>query len=243
MTLMTDLKLVDPGPEVELRFGDVRRFVRWGHAWQVGSAAYWIAATRDADATGPLDHRLGSNLREEVAVCLLGGFGMPFELGLAAFESVRSTLMRDHRAPSAEAIEAVLREPLLVGGRLRRYRFPHQRAVRLAGALAWVDGSIDSTPVGARAIRDWLLDAPGIGMKTASWIVRNHFDAPDVAILDIHVVRAGVRSGVFPESLTVTRDYRLLESLFLAWAARGAVRAADLDAVIWAEQAFWARHS
>ncbi|MDZ3993341.1 hypothetical protein PspTeo4_24872 [Pseudomonas sp. Teo4] len=42
-----------------------------------------------------------------------------------------------------------------------------------------------------RALRDWLLELPGIGYKTASWVARNWLDADDVAILDIHILRAG----------------------------------------------------
>ncbi len=35
-------------------------------------------------------------------------------------------------------------------------------------------------------------------------------------------------------TLQIDRDYRRMEAFFLAWASRGGVHAADLDAMIWA---------
>ena len=86
-------------------------------------------------------------------------------------------------------------------------------------------------------MRDWLTGAPGIGPKTASWIVRNHFNCDEVAILDIHIMRAGVDAGVFHPSWSVIRDDRLIEAFFIQWADFGNVRVSDLDSVIWSEQA------
>ena len=83
--------------------------------------------------------------------------------------------------------------------------------------------------------------APGLGPKTASWVVRNHYGSDDVAVLDVHVIRAGVAAGVFDPAWTPGRHYRRMEQLFLAWADQDDVSAADLDAVIWAEQAAAAR--
>ena len=84
-------------------------------------------------------------------------------------------------------------------------------------------------------VRDWLLALPGIGYKTASWIARNWLDADDVAILDIHVLRAGALAGFFERELTVERDYLQLEDQFLKFSRAIGVRASELDAVIWLE--------
>ena len=86
-----------------------------------------------------------------------------------------------------------------------------------------------------RALRDWLLQLPGVGYKTASWIARNWLDADDVAILDIHVVRAGVLGGYMDASLSVQSDYLLLEAQFLRFSQALGIRASELDAVIWME--------
>jgi N-glycosylase/DNA lyase len=232
--------LRDPGPEVVLSpAGFPDRTVRWGHGWQVGTAAYWVALTENAVRDGRLAdsqarHSIGADLTEEVAACLLGGHGLPHQVGLAAFEAVRAAGMLQ-RPVTRQAIEEVLRQPLRVGSRTVRYRFPAQRAGYLAAALTRLQ--TQHPPVSAQGLRGWLLELPGIGPKTAGWIVRNYLGSGEVAVIDIHVLRAGIEAAVFDPSWTPARQYDLLEALFLAWARYGAVSAADLDAVVWAERA------
>ena len=112
---------------------------------------------------------------------------------------------------------------------------PNREPEESRPALRFLDfGSIPDTP---RDIRDWLVDAPGVGPKTASWIVRNRFACDEVAIIDIHIRRAGEAAGVFDRRWRVERDYPKYEALFLAWAEHGGVRASILDACIWSELA------
>lgn len=231
------MHLSDAGPSISLSpLGFESRNVHWGHVWQVGTAHYWVAVTADAAAARPRSqpgrHRLGRDFVEEVAACLLGGYGMPFEVGLAGFHAVRDAGLLAG-TPSAAEVAAVLSAPLHVGDRRVRYRFPRQRARYLAGALSRIS-EVDALPTEARALRDWLLVLPGIGPKTAGWIVRNHLSSDDVAIIDVHIHRAAVRAGVFDPRWQIDRDYRRMEAFFLAWASRGGVHAADLDAMIWA---------
>jgi N-glycosylase/DNA lyase len=200
---MTAEQLRDPGPEVVLKpAGYPQRIVPWGHGWQVGTAAYWIALTQTAVQDGrlpdsPARHRIGADLTEEVAACLLGGHGLPHQVGRAAFEAVRAAGLL-HRPAEPHELERVLRQPLQVGARTVRYRFPRQRAAYLAVALARLQAQ--PPPPSARALRGWLLELPGIGPKTASWIVRNHLGSNEVAIIDIHVLRAGIAASVFSPS-------------------------------------------
>ncbi|MDI6910412.1 hypothetical protein [Nocardioides sp.] len=65
--------------------------------------------------------------------------------------------------------------------------------------------------------------------------MRNHLASDAVAIIDIHIQRAGVIAGVFNPAWEPGRDYDVMEAFFLAWAAAGRVRASDLDAVIWSD--------
>lgn len=237
--------LTADGPVIELTADSLSvRSVQWGQRWHIGSAAYWIAMTELAVdegrlGVGPGRHRLGASLAEELAACMLGGYGMPFEVGLAAFVRLRDAGILDGGEAPAWELEALLRQPLIVGGRACLYRFPQQRALRLASALAFLRGS--EPPTTARRLRDWLMLAPGVGPKTAGWVVRNHLNSDDVAIIDIHLHRAGIAAGVFDARWTPQRHYAELEGFMLAWAREGEVRAADLDAVIWSEQARAAR--
>lgn len=232
--------LRDPGPEVVLSpAGFPERAVRWGQGWQIGTAAYWVSLTEHAIRDGrfpgsPARHRIGADLAEEIAACLLGGYGLPHQVGLAAFEAVRAEGLL-HGPVTPHAIELVLRRPLLARSGMVRYRFPAQRARYLAAALTRL--RIQTPPASARALREWLLELPGIGPKTAGWIVRNHLGSSEVAVIDVHVLRAGIEAAVFDPTWTPARHYSMLEAFFLAWARYGGVNAADLDAVVWAEQA------
>ena len=80
-----------------------------------------------------------------------------------------------------------------------------------------------------------MLSFEGIGPKTASWIVRNHMGSDDVAIIDVHVLRACHRMKLFPNEISLPRDYRALEESFLNFANAIKVRASLLDAVMWVE--------
>lgn len=239
----TAAALRDPGQRIRLSpDGHAPRGVSWGHCWQVGTPAYWIALTQETcRQPGNSDersrHRLGVDLAEEIAACLLGGYGVPHDVGLAAFDAVKRAGALRPEAVDDNSIAKVLREPLQVGSRHIQYRFATQRASYLEGALTRMRE--DPPPVDALGLRRWLLCCRGIGPKTASWIVRNHLGSSDVAIIDIHILRAGVAAGVFDQHWTPTRNYDAMEAFFLAWAHHGQVSAADLDAVIWSERARW----
>lgn len=72
-------------------------------------------------------------------------------------------------------------------------------------------------------------------MKTASWVARNWLDADDVAILDIHIYRAGVLGGFFDAETTIEKHYLSLEEKFIALAHSMDVRTSELDALMWYE--------
>ena len=162
---------------------------------------------------------------------MLGGHGMPAELGLAAYRRLRNRgLLR--AIPTETALEAALSEPFSTArGASRHYRFPRQKARYLAGCLEALRSI--NPPDGDVALRTRLLELPGIGPKTASWIVRNHRGSDRVAIIDIHILRAGRHVGLFPSSWQPPRDYFRLEAAFLELAAALKVRASLLDALIW----------
>lgn len=208
--------------------------VPWGAVETFPTPAYWAyqVLARRVSCT-MIAHRLGRDLVEEVTACLLGGYGIPAEVGLAAYRRLRDAGAL--RAPAGEAeILKLLTAPLDVGGRPVRYRFAAQKARYLGQALKLL--ADDSAPTSSgRDLRDWLLRLPGVGLKTASWITRNVMDADDVAILDIHLLRAGELGGFFDPALTVERHYLDLESRFLEFSHHLQIRPSELDSVIWLE--------
>jgi thermostable 8-oxoguanine DNA glycosylase len=228
--------------EIALHLPDgLVRHVSWGMPWQFGSPAYWVELTRQR-LVPPANnsHRLADTLAEEVVACLLGGYGVKYEVNVAAFEAVRAAGCIDgNLCDLEERLVAVLTSPLSVGERRVHYRYPFQRAARVAAALRRL--RYEDAPDDAQEARQWLLTFAGIGPKTASWVVRNQYADSMVAIIDVHVHRAAVRAGIFDPDWTPARNYWLMEEAFLEWARYGRVNSADLDAVIWREQALAAR--
>ncbi|NQX30077.1 hypothetical protein HQQ81_22255 [Microbacteriaceae bacterium VKM Ac-2854] len=219
------------------------RTIRWGEPWMYESPAYWVARAEERLATDLQGdaYSLGENLVEEVVACLLGGFGVTYELNVAAFNAVRDAGMLDPDvAPDHLEILGALQRPLaLDSGRTARYRFPNQKSSRIAAAIGRLRS--EQPPADPFPARDWLLSFKGIGPKTASWIVRNRWPEAEVAIVDIHVWRAATACGVFAEHWTPSANYWEMEAVFVEWARHGGVTAAALDATIWAERAARAR--
>lgn len=205
--------------------------VPWGKPFEVPSAAYWGFLT-DRKRHDPRywPSRQRRTLLEQAAFCLLGGYGMPAEAGIAAFKAVAAAGLLK-RGVTALQIEHVLRRPLPFAGRDYRYRFPRQKARYLA---TLVDVLIDIVPSSdALSLRDVLLSVPGLGYKTASWIVREWMDSDSVAIIDIHIERACKAIGVFQLEHTPAKNYLQMESRFLDFAHALDVRPAVLDNIMW----------
>ncbi|WP_036308714.1 hypothetical protein [Methylosinus sp. LW3] len=210
--------------------------VRYGRQEWVPTPAFWAAmADLEGDEVDDYVSPRGTPLAEDLAFCLLGGYGVKMELNRAAWERLdEAGALRAIDVPSAAEFEALLSEPLRVNGRLQKYRYPRQRAGRLHVALKFLRDSPPDTndPI---AFRNRMMELPGIGPKTASWIVRNHIGSDEVAILDVHVLRAGIMIGLFPETYRLPRDYESLERKFLNFARALQVRASVLDAIMWRE--------
>ena len=206
--------------------------IRWGAFDELLTPAYWKGQAWQHEVLGTYSRcRLGRSLTEEVAACLLGGYGMRAELALAAFWRLRDRGLLSVGA-SAAALERALAQPFATpNGETRLYRFPRQKARYLSVSLNMLK-QLDP-PRSDVALRDSLLGLPGVGPKTASWIVRNHRASDDVAIIDIHVLRAGRHLGLFPKKWTPQRHYSQLESAFLEFARAIGVRCSLLDALIW----------
>lgn len=206
--------------------------VRWGRFDEFFTPAFWVSRLWiDGDGSEFTSYAIGRSLREEVAACLLGGYGMPAELGLAAFRRLRDGGLLDGLADETE-IEKALRVPLEIRGREMKYRFPRAKAAFVAGAMKRLNK--EEAPMGSgRELRNWLLCFRGIGPKTASWIARNTIGADDVAILDIHIARAGLLMGLFRECQSVERDYFDMEARFLHFTELVGVKLSSFDSMIW----------
>lgn len=206
---------------------------RWGEASTPLTPAYWAAQAWMWGIDAPDHFRLGRTLAEEVLACMLGGYGLPAEVGLAAYDRLRAEM---HACPAALAdprhVEALLRAPLTVNGRQVHYRFARQKAGYVSAAFSELP-TIAEDDLGDRELRDRLVALRGVGPKTASWIVRNLRRSDEVAILDVHIVKAGRLLGIFDARHRVERHYDLLERAYLRFAKAIGARASLLDSVMW----------
>jgi len=208
--------------------------VRWGSPSELFTPAYWAEIGSNASESVSFANPNG-NLRREICFCLLGGFGIKAEINRAVFNRLsKNGIFKFGRELSTREIERLLRIPIRLGSRKIRYRFPRQRAKRIKNALKLIDNAIipREDPL---ILRDWLLTIPGIGLKTASWIVRNHLGSDAVAILDVHIVRACQIMNVFREPINLPKDYKILEGQFLEFAKAIGVKPSLLDSIMWRE--------
>jgi len=232
VSLVIGEKLVEramPCPEEQILPG-----MKWGDPWHLFTPAYWLAQAwmAELDTKPSSCYRARDGVVEELVFCLLGGYGITAEMATAAYERCGGAGLVAARETRQEAWVSVLSAPLVVGGRHLRYRYPNQKSKYLASAMRIVRQEplrLDS----GLGLRDQLLGMPGVGYKTASWVARNVLDCDDVAILDIHIIRAGKLCGLFKDSDRVEKDYCGMEARFLLFCQAMSLRPAVLDCLIW----------
>jgi len=206
--------------------------VKWGRCEELFTPAYWKVQYHFHQGDFCKDYYcVGESLLDEICACILGGYGMPAEMGFAAYDRLKNFGLLVGGA-SHKLIELALSFPFYMDGRMVRYRFPKQKAKFLFELLSRPD--LDDIPQhNDLELRNWLLTVPGIGLKTASWIVRNWLCSDRVAILDVHIYRAGLIAGFFAKSDTIEKNYLRMEQQYLAFSRALEVSPANLDSLIW----------
>lgn len=217
-----------PDPQEKILSG-----ISWGRYQDFFTPAYWYTQVYAYEKRRKDDNqRLGISLAEEIAICLLGGYGMVAEHGLAAFEQLRMHGFFAGVPSSEKEILQVLETPLNIGDRIIYYRYPRQRSRYLYNAMKRLDREVPPQS-NDREFRLWLMSFDGIGPKTASWITRNWLSSDNIAVIDVHIQRLGIIIGLFERNLNPQRNYFEMETRFLNFASAIQVRASILDAVIW----------
>lgn len=206
--------------------------IKWGSYEEPLTPAFWRAQCEVAVHRSVNRFRLGKNLKQEMVYCLLGGFGSPAEIGLAAAKAVCVELDQ-RRSLTENEIHNILKQPFKIGNARRKYRFAAQRARYLSRALNEL-ASLNEAALSDVELRNRLCKLSGIGPKTASWIVRNYRTSDDVAILDVHIVRACQIMGLFDGLLSPARNYYEMEAKLLTFCRSIGVRASVFDDVVWA---------
>lgn len=206
-------------------------------AWMACADLFTAAVTPSAQPSE-------ASFQRELLFCLLGGFGVAFDMACSAAKVIdRLDPFAPHwsRTDLADRVERELRrpqfEPRRMSGELRRYRFPSRKAQIVARSCEWVR---ETGPVLPRLMqteneyqrRAFLEQCPGVGPKTGSWVLRNLGLASALAILDVHVVRALEASGRV-RNTSLPRDYWAVEQAFLTWCSELDALPAAFDLFLW----------
>jgi N-glycosylase/DNA lyase len=191
----------------------------------------------------------GDSLLAHFYFCLLGGFGISYELNASAYSVLYSKGLLNPRflfemgASASSIIERELARPqflpLTTRGRCRRYRYPASKSRLLVQASHWLatvcdldlEGSLNSTTIEKR---NFLISCPGFGYKTASWFLRNTGYSKRVAVIDVHLMRVLIFFGIIPPSASPTRDYVRIEKAFLDVCDVIGAEPSKLDLILWA---------
>ena len=209
--------------------------VLYGSPDRLLSPAYWVRRCREGEKNSYDFISRGSTLLEEVGFCLLGGFGIKLEICEAFYNFLQKEgVFMPNNEFTEEQLFEMLNTPIKVLERPHRYRFPRQRAQRIHSAIRKL-GKLNLDTSNDKVFRNQIQNLEGVGYKTASWIARNWLGSERVAILDIHVLRAGWKINLFEQDCSLPKDYLHLENRFLDFANAIKVRASVLDAVIWTD--------
>lgn len=205
--------------------------IKWGHFTQLYTPAFWKLQYFLSDfSSRGASHKLASNIIEEVVMCILGGYGIPSEMGIIAFDRLKEREIIRNRVSFQDIYDALSSPFELKSGKQVTYRFYNQKSRYIHKFLSRSD--LDFIPEhNDILLRDWLLSVDGVGLKTASWVTRNWLQSNNVAILDIHILRAGKLTGFFESE--VLSDYLKLEKQYLDFCDAINVEASNMDAIIW----------
>ena len=216
------------GPSVEL-------------AWEAVSSRY-------EEAVKPPVSWCRAEVEHELLFCLMGGFGVSYEHGRTASEIVWQLEPFSEKLEDCELFDMLSNSLMLpqfgppkADGTLRRYRYPFQKASTIVKVRNWLRFN---KPLHERLLefgscqerRALLIGCPGIGMKTASWLLRNLGLGRELAIIDIHVYRALVETERIPIGTRLPRDYGIAERAFLEWCQELGAPPDAFDLFIWHRQ-------
>ena len=205
--------------------------VKWGRQDCILTSYYWKCRVEHwEEDNGVFENRSQESLLQEVIYCLIGGFGIKAEVAHSFYRSFVENLSLDDFTQE-QAFE-ILNTPTLSLGTYKRYRFPKQRAKQLYLAKEKMK-TLEFNTSNHVEFRNQLTKLNGIGYKIASWITRNFLGSDEVAVLDVHIVRAGQHINLFDKDAKLPRDYLKMERRFVDFAKALDVRTSSLDAVMW----------
>ena len=225
-----------PGPNEPL---ERLPHLKWDSPARLFSPAFWRHQHWTEIDLKPTDRnrcKLGESLLEETVGCVLGGFGLAAESSMAYFSLMKTLGVFESPPSTMESVFQILRTPVVINGRPRRYRFWKSKGSYIYRILKNHTASIAAWEKSEKCpirLRENLRELPGIGIKTASWISRNWLDSDKIAVIDIHILRSLAYLGYKIPATVTTNAYITAEQAFLGLAESLGVSAQTLDLVMW----------
>jgi N-glycosylase/DNA lyase len=187
---------------------------------------------------------------DEFFFCLLGGYSISYELNKSAFSILKLKrffaveLPWEDEGRISKQISAELQKPQFLpkksNGDYRSYRFPNRKASIIASAGHWLKHTCEfnlrdllensTNPTDKRKL---LLECPGFGLKSASWLLRNIGMGDNLAIIDIHILKALQEFKIIPDQFNVDSDYLEIEKIYCSVCDQIGAKPQILDLIIW----------
>ncbi|MEN6511386.1 MAG: hypothetical protein ABFD00_06080 [Chloroherpetonaceae bacterium] len=191
---------------------------------------------------------------DEFFFCLLGGYGVKYELNKSAFLILKEkgyfnkeNDWEDILGISQGITNELLKKQFTLDyskGKLRAYRFPYSKGDIIAKAGNWLKvmcnfhlDELFLKESNSKQNRLCLISCPGFGLKSASWLLRNIGMGNDLAILDIHVYRTLQELRLIPEEFFIPKNYLEIEDSYCNICRIINAKTEAMDLIIWT----WAR--
>ncbi len=169
-------------------------------------------------------------LIDEFFFVILGGFGISYELNKSGLKVMKNQGYINRALYTENMFKETVYfiqkefskkqfEPKTNNNEFRKYRFIESKPALIASAGNWLlkecrwdlNMLLNDNEINVRKV---LCSCPGIGMKSASWFLRNTGYNYNYAVLDIHILRFISRIGIdVPEVITEKGYIHLEEKL------------------------------
>lgn len=197
------------------------------------------------------NHLYNEIMLEELFFILLGGFGISYELNKSALALLKqkgyldSSLYNDQEKIIITAknlrdeFNIKQFEPNSLNGEYRKYRFieTKPKVIVKAGYWLWQECAwdLESYFYNHKGLftREWLCSCPGIGMKSASWFLRNIGVNDDYAVFDVHVLRFLDKVGIKVPQVITEKVYIQLEMILREICNKIGVSLGKMDYLLW----------
>ncbi|TAH60805.1 MAG: hypothetical protein EWM50_06375 [Gottschalkiaceae bacterium] len=188
-------------------------------------------------------------LIDEFFFVVLGGYGISYELNRSGLNILKSKgLISSHlyTDDKVKEVEVFIREefslkqfePKTKSNELRKYRFIESKPAIVASAGNWIFNECNWNlnewlDINDQDSRSKLCKCPGIGMKSASWFLRNIGYNEDYAVFDVHILRFISKIGIDVPNVITEKVYINLENILRAICSRIDVTLGKMDYLLW----------